>query len=193
MKPWAIALVVVLALRAGPARAAPHASTLIDRIVAVVDGEPILLSTLRARAKPLLHESARVPEFRRWAARRKLYADLLERLIDERLVARAARDEGVAMDRAAVDRGIEQMAAQNHETRSELLDRAREAGLSEEEFRAELGRQLLESRLLWAYVQKQHVKPGADETKRARIMEREHRRWLHELRKRASVQRYFRP
>ncbi len=183
-------------LSSGVARAEPHVTTpvVFDRIVAVVEGEPILLSALRRRAAPFLHPTPGVPGLRRQRALRKLYRGLMKRLIEERLVERAARDAGISMDRAAVDRTLALVAVHNHMKRAELLARVRAAGMTEQEYRAELQRQLVESQLLYAFMRKHHVRiDGEDDTARAHIMERERRRWMAGLYGHASIQQYFRP
>lgn len=176
-----------------PWRAATPKAVVVDRIVAVVDGDPILLSTLRARARSSLKQLPSAPEARRKAAR-KLYHTLVKRLVEERLVEHAARDAGVKMDRAAVDRTIERLAAQWHYTREELLQRVRDAGMTEDDYRAEIGRQLVERDLLWAFMRKSGVHlDGAGDEKQARVWEREHKRWIKGLREHASIQQYYWP
>lgn len=187
----ALALLVCGAARAEPG-AAPH--TLIDRIVAVVDGEPILLSTLRRRAAPYLHRSSGVPGFRRQQTLRRLYRTLMKRLVEERLVARAARDEGIVVERADVDRALDRVAAQNHMKRSELARAVRAAGMTDDEYRGEIRRQLVETRLLYLVMNRDGVRfDGKDDKEQQSIREREHKRWMAELRRHASIQQYFRP
>ena len=193
MRPWAVLVATLAVLQVRAAHAEPRA-VVFDRIVAVVDGEPILLSTLRQRAVPWLHESSRMPEFRRREARRKVYRKLLSRLIEERLVARAARDSGLRMDRTVVDHTIDAIAKQNAMSRSALLERVRAAGVGEEQYRAELRSELLERDLLWTFMQ-QHGVPldGKGDRELSRIMQRERKRWMADLRRHASIQQYFRP
>ncbi len=193
MRTWAV-LVATLAVLPVRAAHAQSRARVFDRIVAVVDGEPILLSTLRRHAAPWLHDSSRMPEFRRREARRKVYRKLLSRLIEERLVARAARDSGLSMDRTAVDHTIDRIAAQNAMSRSDLLARVRAAGVGEEQYRAELRSELLEHDLLWTFMQKRGVPlAGKGDKELSRIMQRERKRWIADLRRHASIQQYFRP
>jgi len=182
-------------LAPGALRAAPRGAPVVfDRIAAVVDGEPILLSTLRKRAAPFVHPSKGVPGYQRQKELRQTYRMLMKQLIDERLIDLAARDAGVSMDRAAVDGALDRVAAQNDMKRSELVALVRTHGMSEKEYRDDIRRQLVEYQLVYAFMRRKGVKvDGKDPKEQEQIVERERKRWMADLRRHASIQQYFRP
>lgn len=187
----ALALLSPGAARAAPPRGVP---VVFDRIVAVVDGEPILLSTLRRRAAPFVHPSKGVPGYRRQQQLRQTYRMLMKRLIDERLVDSAARDAGISVDKADVDAAIARVAAQNHMKKRELQAAVRGAGMTGKEYRDEIRRQIVEYRLLYAFMRRVGVKVhGKDKKERERSVERERKRWMAKLRSHASIEQYFDP
>src|SRR5690606_6624537 len=110
MRPVAIALALGLAaLAPGTARAAPRP---LDRVVAVVDRSPILLSEVRARAKPILARMA--------ADRGKplgdgdvaaVHRELVDVMVDERLIAREAEERHLTVGPDEVDRALDSIAA----------------------------------------------------------------------------------
>ena len=82
-----------LALASSVLAAAPRAdAVVVERIVAVIGDKPILLSELRARARPfLLQIVATVPAgAQQAAAQSQVLKDLLEKMVDEELEAQAA-------------------------------------------------------------------------------------------------------
>jgi peptidyl-prolyl cis-trans isomerase SurA len=196
------ALTGLLTLTAAEGRAERR---IVDRIVGVVGDKAILLSDLRARAKPFLklierqHQGAS-----RIAAEVTMYRDLLTRLVDEELIRRAAAKEGVTVTSDEIERSIASIAAGIGMSKDEVLRAARDQGLTETEYRAEVGRQILEGKILQVRVR---ARPADDEKEiaalRARLgpmaasmdrssllqrvmverVEAERKRWLEELRK----------
>ncbi len=196
MKLPAVCAMALALLSTGAARAEPplRSPVVFDRIVAVVDGEPILLSTLRERAAPFIHPSKGVPSYQSQKELHQTYRMLMKQLIDERLIDRAARAAGISFDRAFMDSVIDAVAVQNHMKKKELLEMVRASGISEDEYRAELRRQYAEAQLLYAFMRRVGVSlDGKGEKEQAAITRREHKRWMAELYRRASIQQYFRP
>lgn len=138
----------------------------VDRVVAVVGDEPLLLSTLQRRADPhvlALHRTVTATG-ERLIGRAKIYRDVLERLIEERLMARAADQRGVAVAPEEIERALDQVAAQNEMSRAQLLGEVeRSAGMTAAEYRDELRRQLLEYKLLQQELQYRDVFVGEEE------------------------------
>jgi peptidyl-prolyl cis-trans isomerase SurA len=129
---------------------------LVDRIVAVVEGEPILLSTFRTRARPFQAQLGRIPEGpARDAAAAQLDKELLGHMIDDELVARLAAKEAVSVADDEVERALGTVAASNQISKAALLRTALEQGLTEGAYRDELRRQILMFRMVRA-----HVMPG---------------------------------
>lgn len=144
---WALALALGAAVGFGASRAP---AAVVERIVAIVDDRPILLSDLRARAKPfLLRIHNEVPAgAQRNAAISQLYKELLDRVIDEALQQRAAAKNHLSVSQSEIDDALARVASQNNVTPDEVLAEARRNGLTDEQYRQELRQQLLEAKLL---------------------------------------------
>jgi peptidyl-prolyl cis-trans isomerase SurA len=151
-------------------------SRLIDRVVAVVEGEPILASELRARAAPQERALAnvRMPEWRLAPLRRKLWRDVLERLVEERLVALEARRRGIEVAEEEIDQALARIAASNALTPEQLKATVSASGWTVGDYRRELGAQLLR----WKLLRPQGKQPW----------EKELRRWIAQLRRQAHVE-----
>lgn len=132
---------------------AAHA-TVVERIVAVVGDRAILMSELRTRAVPYMARAKDLPsEAHRAAAITQLHKTLIQQLVDEELIARAARKAKIVISEQDVTNALDRVAKQNKITTERLLDEARNSGMQESQYRDELRRQLLEARLLSLRVQ----------------------------------------
>jgi peptidyl-prolyl cis-trans isomerase SurA len=142
---WAPAIAVAALFTTAPARA-----TVVERVVAVIEDEAILLSDLKLRARPyLIRIYEQVPTgAQRAAAISQLYKAVLDRMVDEALYTRAANRAQLTVTAQEVDQALARVAQQNNVDAAEIIDEARRSGLSEVEYRYELKRQLLEAKLL---------------------------------------------
>ena len=123
----------------------------VEKVVAVVGDDSILLSELRGRAAPLIRVLAQqVPGGpQRTAAESQVYKDMLTQMVTEMLEAQAAERLKVTVAPEEIDRALENVANQQKMTVDELLEAAsQKSGLSEMEYRAEIRRQVLEGKLL---------------------------------------------
>src|SRR5690606_29473541 len=84
------ALGLLLVSLLGVSRAHAEAEVL-ERVVAVVNEEAILLSDVRSRAAPFLAQLAAAPEAERAGLVERLYGQVIDALIDEELLRQAAR------------------------------------------------------------------------------------------------------
>ncbi|MCB9632863.1 MAG: SurA N-terminal domain-containing protein [Sandaracinus sp.] len=141
------ALLVIAILGATLARDGARADV-VERVVATVDDEAIFLSDLRKRAMPFLPRLMEVPELQRLAALRQLYDELLDQLINEELVERAAQRQQIRVSSADVDRAVMNVVRQNGLEESEFWEVVAQQGYSQAEYRSDLRRQLLRYRLL---------------------------------------------
>ncbi|MCA9613911.1 MAG: SurA N-terminal domain-containing protein, partial [Myxococcales bacterium] len=141
------ALLVFAILGATLARDGARADV-VERVVATVDDEAIFLSDLRKRAMPFLPRLMEVPELQRLAALRQLYDELLDQLINEELVERAAQRQQIRVSSADVDRAVMNVVRQNGLEESEFWEVVAQQGYSQAEYRSDLRRQLLRYRLL---------------------------------------------
>lgn len=130
--------------------AAPRAeATIVERVVAIVGERPILLSELRLRARPFRYRiAAETQDPTQLAAlESKMYAELLNRMIDERLEEQAADKAHIVVTPEEVDNGIRNIAAQARLTPKQLVAEAKKQGLTEQDYRDEIRRQVLEGKL----------------------------------------------
>lgn len=116
-----------------------------DYIVAVVNQEVVTNSEVQQRLQRAEQDAAssnaRLPD------RDTLLRELLDQLIDERAQLGAARDGGVRVDEAEIDRAVTNVAAQNQITVAQLRERLRSEGLDYVRFRNTLRDQILLERI----------------------------------------------
>ena len=101
-----------------------------ERVVATVDGVPILASQVRnAMGKQANTEGNR--------------QKALDKIIDDILVQKAIKESGVKIDNRQVERVIEGIAAQNGLTYGQLLDALDYQGITLTQFRNQIANQML--------------------------------------------------
>lgn len=144
----ALTLALLSALVAPLAAPRVVRAEVVERVVATVDDEAIFLSDLRKRAMPFLPRLMEVPELQRLAALRQLYDELLEQLINEELVERAAQAQQIRISAADVDRAVQNVIRQNGLSEEEFWSVVEQQGYTQAEYRSDLRRQLLRYRLL---------------------------------------------
>jgi peptidyl-prolyl cis-trans isomerase SurA len=181
------ALVVTLSL---VAPRAAHA-VVVERIVAVVGEQPILLSELKQRARPFLiriYAEAQEKGFpndairNEWIKRNEgdMYRELLGKLVDERLVTLAADKLNTQVSTKEVDDALKLRAADLGKSVSDLVEDANAQGLSELDYRDEVRRELLFSKMLETSV-KQRVRVTDDDVidyyKKIQMTERRQQNW----------------
>jgi peptidyl-prolyl cis-trans isomerase SurA len=130
-------------------------ATVVERIVAVVGDRPILMSDLRFRSRPYLNRiQQELPtESHRAAATTQLHKQLIQQLVDEELIARAARRAKIVISEEDITAALERVAKQNNITMARLLEEAASSGMTELQYREELRRQIVEARMLNLRVQ----------------------------------------
>ena len=128
----------------------PAEASIVERIVAVVGERPILLTELRHRARPMLYRIAlSTPNPTQQAAQEsEMFRELLTQLIDERLEEQAADKAHLTVSPEEVDNGIRQVATQARLQPAQLIAEAKRQGLSEQDYRDEIRRQVLEGKLI---------------------------------------------
>lgn len=125
-------------------------ATVVERIVATVGERAILLSDLRRRAEPfMLQVQQSVPVGpQRNAAISQVYKAVLQKIVDEELMEKAASQAKVTITPTEIDEALKRVAQQNKLTVEQVLSEAAHAGMPESKYREELRRQLLEAKLL---------------------------------------------
>jgi peptidyl-prolyl cis-trans isomerase SurA len=184
-----LGLLLLAAVAVAPAAAGAF---VVERVVATVGDQPILLSELQSRARPFLRQVIlKVPPgAHQTAAQSQVMKDLLEKMVDESLEARAAADAHVTVNETEVRAALATIAASQGLTVRQLFAEAdARSGLREEEYHDEIARQLLEGKLLELRV-KGRVRASRGELRGRQLfdrMEREKKKWLDELRAKAHV------
>ncbi|MFZ1866704.1 MAG: SurA N-terminal domain-containing protein [Polyangiales bacterium] len=125
------------------------AADVVERVVATVNDDAIFLSDLRRRAVPFLPQVAEAPtEAERMSRLKELYDELLNYLIDEKLVRQIAASGGIRVTDADVDNALENLRLQNNMTEEEFQKALTSQGLSEAQYRQELKRQLVRLKVM---------------------------------------------
>lgn len=125
----------------------PVGATIVERVVAVVGEHPLLLSELRSRTKPF--EAQLGAGGTDHAARRsQLFSEMLDRMVDEELLRRAASQAKVTVTSEEVEAAIERVAAGNNVTAEELMTEVERSGVTASQYRRELRGQLLDAKVM---------------------------------------------
>ena len=186
--PARLALVAATLVTALSALPSPAHAVIVERVVAVVGDRPILLSQLRSRAKPfLLQVQAKVPPGpQQAAAESQVLKELIQKVIDEELETQAADKAKVTVTMEELDAAIKNVAQMQGMTMPELIREARSrSGMTEQEYREEIRRQILEGKMLQLRVKgrvritEEDVKAMFDRTVREERKKREyHASWI---------------
>ena len=139
-----LSLISLVSLTARPAR-----GEIIERIVAVVGKDVILLSEVNARVRPYLKQilSIKDPAGRERALRR-IQRRELQRLIDERLILQEAVRRKIQVSEGEVNRAIQSVLRQNKITYKDLVEALKSQGQSMEQYRTILRRQILRLKVI---------------------------------------------
>lgn len=138
----------VLGLSVLPSR--PAQATVVERVVAVIGDRAILLSDLKSRAQPFMLQVTQgvPPGAQRNAAISQVYKGVLDKIVDEELEERAAIQAKITISSKEIDEAIARVAGQNQITPQKLLSEAAKTGITEQQYRDELRRQLLQAKLV---------------------------------------------
>lgn len=120
----------------------------IERIVAVVNGDPLLLSELRTRAAPFLARVMQAPEMQRMALMQQLYGDLLTQLIDERLLEQESRKLSISITSTDVERAITNVQRQSGLKDAEFWEAVRGQGFQPDQYKSDVRRQLVRLKVI---------------------------------------------
>jgi peptidyl-prolyl cis-trans isomerase SurA len=125
-------------------------AAIVERVVAVVGERPILLSELRQRARPHLFRIASMSPnpTQQAAAESEMFRTVLTRMIEDRLEEQAADKAHITVTPDEVDNALRIVAQQNHLDMKQLIAEAKRQGLSEQDHRDEIRRQVLEGKLI---------------------------------------------
>jgi peptidyl-prolyl cis-trans isomerase SurA len=116
-----------------------------DYIVAVVNQELVTASEVQQRLARVRDEAARNRTPLPPAA--TLRKQVLDALVDERVLVTNARESGARVDEPELDRAVANVAQQNQMTMAQLRERLRQEGMSYAKFRDNLRDQILVERV----------------------------------------------
>jgi peptidyl-prolyl cis-trans isomerase SurA len=185
-----LVIAALVAFTPKSAAAEPLPSGVADRIVAVVGRDIILLSDVRAREAPFLLkiEQDKSADGGKATLRAQMEKELLSRMVDEYLEAAFAAAGHIGVTPEEIDRAQASVAQQNGFSLARLEEEAGKAGMTPPEYRAEIGRQVLEGKLLQLeVVRRLHMDPKVTEADRVELLEKERRHWLDELRRATHI------
>ncbi len=134
-------------------------AVIVDRIVAIVNGDVITLSELEQRAAPVLNQYI-TPEMspkERAEARREILARILPQMIDDKLVDEEIKRLGITVKDSEIDGVLQRMFRENGITMEEFRDKLAQQGVTLEEYRQQIRKQIERARLVNAQVQQKIV------------------------------------
>jgi peptidyl-prolyl cis-trans isomerase SurA len=122
---------------------------LVDRVVAVVNDDVITMSEVNEEGRSFFKKiTEQAPAEELSAALRHAREEVLNGLIDKKLIAQEAVKQKVTVTDAELDAAFKQMIATNNMTPEQFRDQLNNAGMTEEAYRDNLKNQILQSKLL---------------------------------------------
>jgi len=109
---------------------------LVDRIAAIVNDDVITLSEVRAAAEPMEDPDSSEAE------RERLYRDVLDDLIADRLLEQQVRESEIQITEADLERAIQDILNQNNISEAELRQALAARNMSMSQYREDLRSQL---------------------------------------------------
>ena len=137
-------------LLCGLSGTAPAATQVIDRIVAVVNEDIILLSELNARMAPFVQRIRQqgYDEAKEHQLRYQVREDMLNRLVDEKLTDQEIARNGIRIEATEIDNAIERIKAANQFTEEDLRRFLEGQSMTMEAYRDKIKEQILRARLV---------------------------------------------
>jgi peptidyl-prolyl cis-trans isomerase SurA len=127
----------------------PAHARVVEKIAALVGDDLILKSDVEDRAAPLLSEIANIANpGEREARTQAIRREVLERLIDDQLLAQQATELKLTVSNEEVDRAIEQIKRDYGLSDAQLKDELRRQGLTMPVYRQNTKREILKYRVL---------------------------------------------
>ncbi len=122
---------------------------LIDRVVAVVNDDVITLSEVNEEGKAFFQKIIeQAPASELSAALTRAREEVLNGLIDKKLIAQEAAKQKVTVSDAELEAAFQQMIASNNMSPDQFRDKLMSMGMTEEVYRDNLRNQILQSKLL---------------------------------------------
>jgi peptidyl-prolyl cis-trans isomerase SurA len=122
---------------------------LVDRVVAQVNDDVITMSDVNDEGKAYFQKiTEQAPANELAGALRRAREEVLNGLIDKKLVAQEAAKQKVSVSDADVDAAFKQMSATNKMSLEQFREQLKKAGMTEAVYRENLRNQMLQSKLL---------------------------------------------
>jgi peptidyl-prolyl cis-trans isomerase SurA len=148
--------VAAIAVAGCVSAALPARATIVERVVAVIGERPVLWTDLLHRA---MSGRVQIRAQTRDAnvisvQEQEMYRELLDRMIDDRLEEQQADKARISVTPEEIDRGIANIASQAQAqqgrsvTAADVMSEVRRRGLTDQDFRDEIRRQILEGKLI---------------------------------------------
>lgn len=116
-----------------------------DYIVAIINSELVTAGEIDRRLQRAQEEASRAGA--RLPPEGQLRQQVLDLLIDERVIVTYARESGLRIDEAELDRAVQSVAQQNQISTEQLRERLRSDGIDYARFRANLRDQMMIERI----------------------------------------------
>lgn len=121
----------------------------IDRVIAEVNDQVVTLSELEEEGRPIFQKIMReAPANEREEALGLVRNQVLNALIDKKLVAQEAARQGLSVSEEEVDNAVTQVLSGNGISREEFLRQLQHSGINEQIYRSNLKSQLLQNKLV---------------------------------------------
>lgn len=127
--------------------AVPSSATIVERVVAIVGDRPILLSDVHQRTVPF-HKTLPPGPAERATALSALFSQMLDKMVEEELIAKAAQKAQVQVTREEIDAAMERVAKGNGVEVEALLLEVEASGISRTHYRNEIRRQLTDAKVV---------------------------------------------
>lgn len=129
-------------------------AALIDRIVATVNGEAILLSEVDALCRAALEGlPANLPLEQSVERKRQIRLQTLSGLVDELLIRQQVKEKGIKVTAEDVEKYLEQLRKLNNLTEAQFEMAIRQEGKSLEDFKKDISKQLERDKLMSREIQ----------------------------------------
>lgn len=122
---------------------------LVDRVVAVVNDDVITMSEVNEEGRGFFQKiSEQVSGEELATALRRAREEVLDGLIDKKLIAQEAVKQKLDVSKEEVDAALKQMSESNHMTLEQFQAQVRSMGMTEDVYRDNLRTQILQSKLM---------------------------------------------
>jgi peptidyl-prolyl cis-trans isomerase SurA len=140
----AVILLILTLVLPGNSRA-----ELIDRVVAVVNDDVVTMSEVNEEGEGFFQKiTEQAPASELSEALRRAREEVLDGLIDKKLIAQEAAKQKVAVTDAEIEAALQQMITSNDMSPDQFRDQLSNMGMSEDVYRNNLRNQILQSKLL---------------------------------------------